>query len=88
MSALTLFGLATALTMLVSYALERRSHWWVLAFFGACCLGATYGFLADAWPLGVLAAAWALITLAKWVKLTESWAGDSRQIEPKDLARR
>jgi len=29
--------------MLVCYTLERRSHWFVLGFAGACALGSAYG---------------------------------------------
>ena len=43
--ALTLFGLFAVSAMLVCYALEDRSPWFVLAFAGACALGSAYGFL-------------------------------------------
>ena len=33
---LTLFGLLSLSAMLVFYALEHRSHWYVLAMAGAC----------------------------------------------------
>jgi hypothetical protein len=33
---LTLFGLLSLGAMLVFYALEHRSHWYVLAMAGAC----------------------------------------------------
>jgi hypothetical protein len=49
---LTAFGLFAVTAMLVAYALERRSHWFVLAFAAACALGSIYGFLQGAWPLG------------------------------------
>lgn len=45
MDALTLFGLTAVTLMLLCYALEERSPWFVLAFAGACALGSTYGFL-------------------------------------------
>jgi len=46
MDALTLFGLFAVTAMLVCYALEDRSHWYVLGFASACALGSIYGFLA------------------------------------------
>jgi len=52
MDALTLFGVLALTAMLVFYALEDRSHWYILAFAGACALGSAYGFLQGAWPLG------------------------------------
>jgi hypothetical protein len=45
MDTLTLFGLCAVTAMLVFYALEDRSPWFVLAFGGACALGSVYGFL-------------------------------------------
>lgn len=56
MEPLTLFGLVAVTMMLVFYALEDRSAWFVLAFAGACALGSAYGFLQGAWPFGVVEA--------------------------------
>jgi hypothetical protein len=47
MDSLTLFGLLAVSAMLVCYALESRSHWFVLAFAASCALGSAYGFLQD-----------------------------------------
>ena len=66
MDALTLFGLFAVSMMLVTYALEARSHWFVLGFAGACVLGSTYGFLQGAWPFGVVEAIWAGVALRRW----------------------
>ena len=59
MDGLTLFGLFAVTAMLVCYALEDRSHWFILAFAGACALGSVYGFLQGAWPFGLVEAVWA-----------------------------
>ena len=64
---LTFFGLIAVSLMLVTYALEARSHWFVLAFAGACALGSAYGFLQGAWPFGVVEAIWAAVALGRWV---------------------
>ena len=66
MSGLTLFGLFAVTAMLVCYALEDRSHWFVLAFAGACALGSVYGFLQGAWPFGLVEAIWSLVALRRW----------------------
>ena len=66
MDALTLFGLLAVTTMLVTYALEDRSHWYVLLFAGSCALGSTYGFLQGAWPFGVVEAIWSAVALRRW----------------------
>ena len=42
MDALTLFGLFAVIAMLVSYALEDRSAWYVLGFAAACALGSIW----------------------------------------------
>jgi len=56
--------------MLVFYALEDRSAWWVLAFAGACALASVYGFLQGAWPFGVVEAIWAGVALLRWYRRT------------------
>jgi hypothetical protein len=66
MDGLTVFGVLAVTGMLVFYALERRSHWFVLAFAGACALASLYGFLAGTWPFGVIEAIWALVALHRW----------------------
>jgi len=63
---LSLFGLAAVSAMLLFYALEERSHWFVLAFAGACAMGSAYGFLQGAWPFGLVEAVWTLIALKRW----------------------
>ena len=66
MSALSLFGLAAVTAMLVFYALEDRSPWFVLAFAAACALGSVYGFLQGAWPFGLVEAVWAGVAVYRW----------------------
>jgi hypothetical protein len=65
---LSLFGLFAVSAMLVSYALEARSHWFVLAFAASCGLGSAYGFLQGAWPFGLVEAVWAGVALWRWRK--------------------
>ena len=66
MDALTLFGLATLTAMLIFYALEDRSHWYILAFAGACTMASVYGFLQGAWPFGVVEAIWTVVAVHRW----------------------
>jgi hypothetical protein len=66
LSALTLFGLFTVTAMLVCYALEKRSRWFILAFAVACLLGSAYGFLQGAWPFGLVEAVWAMVAARRW----------------------
>jgi hypothetical protein len=64
--ALTLFGLVAVSAMLLCYAFEDRSRWWVLGFAAACAAGSLYGFLQGAWPFGVVEAIWSLVALNRW----------------------
>src|SRR4249919_675594 len=66
MDGLTLFGLLAVSAMLLFYALEDRSHWYVLAFAGTCALASAYGFLQGAWPFGLVEAVWTVVTLRRW----------------------
>jgi hypothetical protein len=66
MDNLTAFGLFSVTAMLVTYALEKRSPWFVLAFAFSCALGSAYGFLQGAWPFGLIEAVWALVALHRW----------------------
>ena len=66
MSALSLLGLAAVTAMLIFYALEDRSPWFVLAFAAACALGSIYGFLQGAWPFGLVEAVWAGVAVYRW----------------------
>ena len=66
MDRLTIFGLIAVSAMLIFYALEKRSLWFILAFSGACCLGSAYGFLQGAWPFGLVEAVWAVVAARRW----------------------
>ena len=66
MDPLALFGLFAVTAMLVCYAVEDRSPWFVLAFAGACVLASIYGFLQGAWPFGVVEGIWSAIAIRRW----------------------
>ena len=66
MNSLTWFGLFAVAAMLVCYAFEKRSPWFVLAFAISCALGSVYGFLQGAWPFGVMEAVWSIVALRRW----------------------
>jgi hypothetical protein len=72
MDRLTVFGLIAVNLMLVFYALERRSRWYVLGFAVACAMASAYGFLQGAWPFGVVEAIWALVALRRWWTASQS----------------
>jgi hypothetical protein len=72
MTRLTLFGLFAVTAMLVTYALEARSRWFILAFAGACMLGSIYGFLQGAWPFGAVEAVWSGVAIRRFLKAASS----------------
>ena len=63
---LTLFGLFAVSAMLICYALEDRSHWFIVAFALACLLASLYGFFQGAWPFGVIELVWSFVALRRW----------------------
>jgi hypothetical protein len=65
-SPLTIFGLFAVSAMLVCYALEARSAWFILGFAFSCALGSTYGFLQGAWPFGLVEAVWMFVAARRW----------------------
>lgn len=69
MDALTAFGLFAVSAMMVCYALEKRAHWWTLAFALSCWLGSAYGFLQGAWPFGVVEIVWGFVALRRWFEV-------------------
>jgi hypothetical protein len=63
---LTIFGLFAVTSMMVCYAMEKRSPWWIFAFAMSCLLGSAYGFLQGAWPFGIVEAIWAAVAFQRW----------------------
>lgn len=66
MSLLSVFGLFAVTAMLVTYALESKSPWFILAFAAACALGSAYGFLQGAWPFGLVEVVWSGVAVHRW----------------------
>jgi hypothetical protein len=66
MNALSLFGLAATVLMLVCYALEHRSPWYVLGFAVACVLAGLYAFLQGVWPLRLVEIVFTIVALRRW----------------------
>lgn len=72
MNPLTLFGLVAVTAMLVFYALEKRSEWFILAFAGSCVMASVYGFLQGAWPFGLVEGFWSVVAARRWWAARES----------------
>jgi hypothetical protein len=65
---LTAYGAISVTLMLIAYAFERRSPWWICVFACACAASSVYGFLAGTWPFGVIEGIWALVALRRWLR--------------------
>ena len=62
----TIFGSAAVGVMLVSYWLEPRSRWFVLAFAAGSAATAVYSALVQAYPITAIEAIWALVALQRF----------------------
>jgi len=71
MSWVTGFGAAAVTAMMLFYALEDRHPGFILAFAVACVASSVYGFLAGAWPFGVVELVWSGVAARRW------WGGRS-----------
>ncbi len=66
-TAITIYGVVAVTFMMTMYALERRNRLFILAFAVGCLASAGYGFLAGAWPFGVVEAIWSLIAVRRYL---------------------
>jgi hypothetical protein len=64
--AIELFGLLAVTTMVVAYALEKRSPSYVLVFALGCAAAAVYATLIRSWPFAGVETVWSLIALHRW----------------------
>ena len=66
MDSLSLFGLTAVSLMLLCYALEDRSPWYVLGFAAACALSGVYAVLQGAWPFGIVEVVFTIVALRRF----------------------
>jgi hypothetical protein len=67
MSLITIYGVLALTFMMTMYALEQRHPAFILAFAVGCLASAAYGFLAGAWPFGVVEAIWSIIAVRRYL---------------------
>jgi hypothetical protein len=58
---ITVYGVCALTFMMTMYALEQRHRRYVLGFALGCLLSSSYGFLAGAWPFGLVEGVWAIV---------------------------
>lgn len=67
---ITIYGVVSVSFMMLMYAFESRGRGFILAFSFGCILSSGYGFLAHAWPFGVVELIWAGIASHRWLTFT------------------
>jgi hypothetical protein len=65
--AVTIYGVCAVTFMMIMYALEARHRNFVLAFAVGCVLSSIYGFLAGAWPFGIVELVWSGVAVRRWM---------------------
>jgi len=65
-SATTIYGVAAVTFMMVMYALESRGRVFIAGFAVGCVASGIYGFLAGAWPFGVVELIWSVIAMRRY----------------------
>ena len=62
----TLFGSVAVGVMFITYLLEPRSKWYVLAFAAGAAATSGYSALVQAYPVTVIEAVWALAAIQRF----------------------
>jgi hypothetical protein len=65
-TAITIYGVCAVGFMMLMYALESRGRVYILGFALGCVLSSVYGFLAGAWPFGVVELIWSGVALVRY----------------------
>lgn len=64
-----LFGILAVSAMVVTYAFEKRSMGYVLAFAASCVAASAYAVLIRSWPFAGVEAIWAAVAFRRWLSL-------------------
>jgi hypothetical protein len=75
---LNAFGALAVAFMMSMYALEPRGPRFIFAFAFGCLLSSAYGFLAGAWPFGVVEMVWAGVALKRYRSKGAARVADGR----------
>ena len=63
------FGFLAVAAMVIMYALEQRSHVFVLGFAASCAAASLYAVLIHSWPFAAVEGVWAVVALRRWVRV-------------------
>jgi hypothetical protein len=70
--ALEIFGICAVSAMVLMYALEDRSSFFVLGFAVACAAASLYAVLIQSWPFAAVEAVWSVIAVRRWLHVRSS----------------
>ena len=59
-------GIVAIVTMVASYAFEKRGTFFIAAFAAGCALAAVYAYLIDSYPFLIAEGIWAVIAARRW----------------------
>jgi len=62
------FGVVAVASMVLMYALESRSHIYVLGFAASCAAASLYAALIHAWPFAAVEGLWAIVAVGRWMR--------------------
>lgn len=65
--AITIYGVCAVTFMIVMYALESRGRKFIALFSLGCLLSSVYGFLAGAWPFGLIEIIWSVVAIQRYL---------------------
>lgn len=64
--AITIYGVCAVTFMMVMYAVEAKGRVYIFGFAVGCVLSSIYGFLAGAWPFGIVELIWSGVALKRY----------------------
>jgi len=73
-----IFGVVAVGSMVVMYALEQRSHVYVLGFAASCAAASIYALLIHSWPFAVVEGLWAAVAARRWLRVRSTSRGEDR----------
>ena len=84
---LTAFGVASAVVMVVAYALESRGPTWIAIFAVGCASTALYGILTQSWIFAGLEIVWSALAVRRFIVVRESSQASSSARSCKEAIR-
>jgi hypothetical protein len=74
--AIEVFGFLAVASMVTMYALEHRSHIYVLGFAASCAAASLYAVSIHSWPFASVEAVWAVVALQRWARIRPRAEGE------------